>query len=202
MSKITQKITQFPTAPNSSTDTPTEFNQKADAFVHHQSATYVQEVNQWATQANTLKDDINAIKTDVTNIAGAIPAGSINDGTTATNSVWSSSKVASYNGGIESGGNDTTGRWTKFPDGTLIQYGSVQCGTVNVPYGALFISDQVEWIFPIPFVSKPSCSGSSSHHKVGIIVGNPSTTKVFVSNTYYEATQHFENTIMAIGRWK
>ena len=45
MAKIIQKITNFPTPPNSSSDTPTEFNTKADAFVNHQGGVFAPEVN-------------------------------------------------------------------------------------------------------------------------------------------------------------
>ena len=52
ITNITQVISTFPPAPDSQTDTPTEFNAKADAFVGHQSGTYVPEVNTWKDQAN------------------------------------------------------------------------------------------------------------------------------------------------------
>jgi len=62
MADITQTISNFPTAPDSSSDTPKEFNSKADAFVNHQAGTYVNEVNTWATQANGLRAEVNTIK--------------------------------------------------------------------------------------------------------------------------------------------
>jgi len=57
---INQDITQFPPAPNSSTDTPEQFNAKADAFVDHQSDTYVTEVNTWANEANSTATTVNS----------------------------------------------------------------------------------------------------------------------------------------------
>ena len=58
---IIQNITQFPPAPDSGTDSPQEFNYKANNFVAHQSGTYVGEVNQWATEANGLSSELNLI---------------------------------------------------------------------------------------------------------------------------------------------
>jgi len=57
--KITTTITQFPTAPDSKTDSEAEFNAKADAFVAHQAGAYTPEVNAWATEANALVVGVN-----------------------------------------------------------------------------------------------------------------------------------------------
>ena len=86
MAKINQTITQFPTAPNSATDSAPVFNTKANAFVGHQSGVYVGEVNTWATEANALRDEVNGI-------VATIPVGSINDYLIGTDKVWSSTKV-------------------------------------------------------------------------------------------------------------
>ena len=56
---ITTVISQFPPAPDSGTDTPEEFNGKANAFVDHQSDVYVDEVNNWANEANNLAGKMN-----------------------------------------------------------------------------------------------------------------------------------------------
>ena len=56
---IEQIISNFPDAPNSATDTPQNFNIKANNFVSHQANVYVDEVNSWATQANSVQSDIN-----------------------------------------------------------------------------------------------------------------------------------------------
>ena len=87
MAKINQTITQFPTAPNSATDSAPVFNTKANAFVGHQAGVYVGEVNTWATEANALRDDVN-------NIVATIPVGTINDSVTDADKVWSSTKVS------------------------------------------------------------------------------------------------------------
>ncbi len=92
MADITQIITAFPDAPDSSTDTPSVFNTKANAFVDHQSGTYVGEVNTWATEANGLKVDMNQIKTDVDNIVATIPAGQINDSAISPTNVFSNQR--------------------------------------------------------------------------------------------------------------
>ena len=83
---INQVISNFPPAPDSATDSPQDFNNKANAFVLHQSSTYVTEVNQWATEANQLKNDISSI-------VATIPDGAIQDGTISSTSAWSSQKI-------------------------------------------------------------------------------------------------------------
>ena len=91
--KITQKISNFPAAPNSATDTPAVFSSKADAFVGHQAATYVTEVNTWKDQANALATEMGQIKDQVNTITSSIPTGTINDGIVSTTSVHSSKKM-------------------------------------------------------------------------------------------------------------
>jgi len=93
MADITQIISTFPPAPDSSTDTPTEFNSKSDAFVNHQSAVYVGEVNQWTTEANGLKGDMNQLKADIDNIVASIPDGSIDDVNISPTNVFSNQKT-------------------------------------------------------------------------------------------------------------
>jgi len=88
MANITQTITQFPPAPDSVNDTPQEFNQKANAFVGHQSGTYVGEVNQWAIEANAVRDEIN-------NISSNLPDGAINDAVPSDTNTFSSNKIIS-----------------------------------------------------------------------------------------------------------
>ena len=134
MANITQKINYFPTPPNSS-QSPQDFNQKANAFVAHQANDYVNEVNAWADEANLLKDDIN-------NIVATIPSGSIDDTVTATDKVWSSSKVDELTT-VDSGVGHI-----KFPDGTLICMGTVQGTTGGGATG----------VFEVPFVSAPTVS--------------------------------------------
>ena len=93
MADITQTISNFPAAPDSQTDSPSEFNAKADAFVNHQSANYVGEVNTWAGQANSLKTDMNTIKSDIDSIVATLPAGAIDDVIIAVDKVFSNSKT-------------------------------------------------------------------------------------------------------------
>ena len=73
---ITQIISQFPDAPDSSTDTPVVFNQKADAFVKHQHDDYVSEVNTWTTQANGLGTELDSkVSQAQTHVNSGIPTG-------------------------------------------------------------------------------------------------------------------------------
>lgn len=89
---IQQVISNFPPAPNSATDTPIDFNAKADAFVNHQSGVYTPEVNTWADQANTTANEVNndatsaeASATEATTQADRAEA---NAGTTFPNPVF------------------------------------------------------------------------------------------------------------------
>jgi len=139
MANITQKINYFPTPPNSS-QSPQDFNAKANAFVYHQAHDYVDEVNKWAGQANLLKDEINGI-------VAVIPTGTINDTVTATDKVWSSTKSNAFYvpkssavfsnmpkigaDDIVSSGSNGNGRWIKYADGTLIQDNPLKSGQAN-----------------------------------------------------------------------
>jgi len=138
MKKITTTITQFPTAPNSTSDTDAEFNSKADAFVAHQATSYTPEVNAWATEANALATEIN-------NIVGTIPTGTINDNTVATDKVWSSKKVEGELGKKASVEHGTwhIGTWTKYSDGSVVLIGGKGATMTNVK-----LLDVIE---PLPF---------------------------------------------------
>lgn len=57
---------------------------------------------------------------------------------------------------ITSGGNPP-GRWTRYPDGTLIISGTIAVsGAVNTPEGSLFRTDNITVSFPVPFTLTPS----------------------------------------------
>lgn len=64
---ITKVIGAFPPAPNSS-DTPEDFNSKADAFVSHQAGTYVPDVNELSQEMNAQTTANNQIQTDTEQI--------------------------------------------------------------------------------------------------------------------------------------
>lgn len=89
---VTQTISNFPDAPNSSTDTPQEFNTKADAFVNHQSGIYTPEVNTWADQVNTTATEVNTDATTATDMASEATTqadrAEANAGTTFPNPVF------------------------------------------------------------------------------------------------------------------
>jgi len=85
MAEISQTISAFPSPPDSATDTPQQFNTKANAFVAHQANIYTGEVNTWATQANALRTDINSI-------VATIPSGQIDDATPSSTNTYSSQK--------------------------------------------------------------------------------------------------------------
>jgi len=83
---ITQTISAFPSAPNSATDTPSVFNTKANAFVNHQEATYVGEVNTLATQMNTTAGELDVA-------VATLPDGVINDTSPSATNTYSSDKI-------------------------------------------------------------------------------------------------------------
>jgi len=82
---ITQHISSYPEAPYQ-TDEAEEFNSKADAYVAHQANNFVDEVNEWTRQANDLE-------TAITNAVAALPTGSVDDTTVATDKTYSSSRL-------------------------------------------------------------------------------------------------------------
>jgi len=199
MATITTKITTFPPAPDSGSDTPIEFNSKADAFVNHQSGVYVGEVNQWATEANTLKGEINQIKSDIEGIVASVPSGTINDNTTTTTNVWSASKVSSELSKIVESGVG----YVKYEDGTMLCYGTGQGSTS----GGNTVS------FEQPFYNiKPSVSlsiiaigqGDTNMYATKLFARELDRINVIVvrndGNSNYFSNKYF--TYMAIGRWK
>jgi len=204
MATITQKITNFPTPPDSSNDTPTEFNTKADAFVNHQGNVYTTEVNTWATQANGLKDDMNVIKTDIDNTVASIPAGTINDTTTSTTSVWSSTKTDAEVKALEviSTPHGALAWVTKFSDGMIMFYvanwSSPATSTFNFAYPAgTFIET--------PSVNVTIVNDSYGYHGITQHSSSNKDKGVFVK---YKRSDGSTNTdaiklnFQAIGRWK
>jgi len=195
MPKIIQKITNFPTPPDSSNDTPTEFNTKADAFVNHQGNTYTTEVNTWATQANGLKDDMNAIKDHVDGAVAVLPSGTINDAIITTTNAWSATKIQNNLVAlvITSGTVAGKGYWTRFPDGTLIQYYVIVVkndGTTN-------------WNFPTLFkdanYSVTASPGLTSLNNIMVGVSTKTNATCGVTQSYSgDLSIH----VQAIGRWK
>ncbi len=197
---IVQQITQFPPAPNSTTDTPQQFNTKANTFVGHQSGTYVPEVNQWAVEANQLATDIAAI-------TAGLPAGTINDTTIGADKVYSNQKTeAEYK--IISG--DTSGKhYVKYPDGTLIQWrASTTSYITDTAIGALFRNTNIpQETFLIPFVGDlPVVTWSAGNGANGWVsnagAGSTSFSACRCLAMGVLATTTVIPSYMAIGRWK
>ena len=211
---ITQKITNFPTPPNSSNDTPTEFNKHADAFVGHQAGVYTTEVNRWATQANTLKGDMNTIKADIDATVATIPTGTINDNKTSTTSVWSSKKTSDMLAGATIGGENQNGYWIKHADGTLVQYGEKKVTSSS--------EKNVLITLPVPFINNEyhvDCSRNSM--STTDLTPDPKDMYLYSSMNMNMEVHSFSNSLiwtkrtgdtagyskanrswMAIGRWK
>jgi len=189
MATITQKITNFPTAPDSSNDTPTDFNTHADAFVNHQSGVYVGEVNAWATQANAVRDDINGI-------AGSIAVGQINNATISNTNTFSNKFIVDNNYGIISGGNAST-KWTKFPDGTLMMQGnssSDSAGNKTVFFASLFKDGT-------PYALTTDIISTSSQRTINVTTKNHNAFIVVIKDLTGKGINAPFNWI-ALGRWK
>jgi len=184
MAKINQTITQFPTAPDSATDSAPIFNTKANAFVGHQSGVYVGEVNTWATEANALRDDVN-------NIVATIPSGTIDDTNLGNDKVFSNQHLVDTNYGIESGAG-----WTKFPDGTMICTGKDTTPTS----GNLLVG------FAKAFVSSPTISALLENNSAlgGSVAIRSVTTTQWDIRTRTDVGQVLSTLVhwQAIGRWK
>ena len=212
MAEITQIITQFPPAPDSATDTPQEFNTKANAFVNHQSDSYVGEVNTWATQANAVRDDVN-------NIVASIPDGLIDDTTPSLVNTYSSQKIEddfikksevdNVNYGIVQVPNNGNGEGIKLPDGTMILNGRTTSSSgwggtgkvINLP--ASFINTS--------FSLTANCQNVASSSTAGSYVVEPRNTAV--NQIALKVLTHADTAItdigttitvtwQVIGRWK
>ena len=99
-------------------------------------------------------------------------------------------------GVIESGGNDTDGYYTKFPDGTLMCWDEINGSSTTIL-----------WTFPIAFVSNPICNATiklAEDADYSVNLWSVTTTNVTAlrlingSATSNGAPIH----VIAIGRWK
>jgi len=196
MAKINQTISNFPTAPDSSTDSAPVFNTKANAFVGHQSGVYVGEVNTWATEANALRDDVN-------NIVATIPVGTIDDGVVASDKVWSSQqtdKIAKKNTPV-AGVTETI-----FDSGLMIITEKMSLGKTSNIAGKLYRTPPTTWVYQStkPFISQPTVSGNSESANDAIItVKSEINTKCLIRVLHpIENTTIGTSTMTAIGYWK
>ncbi len=201
--EIVQVISPFPPAPNSATDSAPTFNVKANDFVKHQADVYTGEVNQWATEANALKTEINSI-------VATIPNGQIDDATPSATNTYSSNKIeADYKiiNGTASGC-----EFVKYPDGTMIASGTtVGAGTGTTKQNVFGSSSgstelkEADHVTGVTFISNP---------KVILSLNTPDQLNAYVSyitTTQFKVSQHtksgtiFADTkinFIAIGRWK
>jgi len=104
--------------------------------------------------------------------------------------------------GIESGDN-TNGKYTKFPDGTLICVSKDITNYTNVASGSIFISAQRTWTYPMAFIEKPAVSASDENGFRWADVFNPESHQArFFSFGATSSTTSSNVTLTAIGRWK
>jgi len=199
MAKINQIITQFPPAPNSATDTPQEFNVKANAFVDHQSGTYVGEVNNWATEANAVRDDINTI-------VATLPAGAIDDTVAGTTKTYSSQKIESIIGNIIESGTD----YMKFDNGVLMQWGIKPPTNINVTTASSSVgfrnATAVTIAFPVPFIDNSAVVTVQTDNVAGGVPSvhdiNATYFKMYFTSIVSLTSLQCQGRWQAIGRWK
>jgi len=196
---ITKIIRPLPDAPDSSTDSAQVFNTKANAFVSAQKNDFQPDVNAWAVEANQLETDMNAIKTDIDNITGAIPAGTINDGATAIDSVWSSDKTEKeINKHDIVSGKNGNGDYTKFPDGTMMCW-----GTGKITGGGVSNKDVT---LPIAFATDEyTATAVASTSRPDVVQAITILVNTVTQFTVYQDRSSSSDTSFrwqAIGRWK
>ena len=102
-------------------------------------------------------------------------------------------------GGITSGSNDY-GYWTKFPDGTLINRGSVTMAHADSDHRTYTIT------FPLAFVDTnynpsvvPNAGGIANF---GAVLTDSYTTTTMGVSVTRRSTANLEMTWLVIGRWK
>lgn len=104
-------------------------------------------------------------------------------------------------------GEDTTGSWTKFPDGTMICRGTAVATRITSTYL------ETRWVFPKGFVGVPQSFGSISsalskpwYNDLTVRLTQVATTSTLVrvgsSLAEFGVSDTFEVSLMAIGRWK
>jgi len=112
---------------------------------------------------------------------------------------------------ITSGGSEATGYWVKYPDGTMIQYGIKNYGSMPITgaWGALFTSGMQEKVFfPKTFISPPSCTMSAGGAGVSYFISLEGVTGTDGSQAPYflRGTSGTVNSLnmswQAIGRWR
>lgn len=108
-------------------------------------------------------------------------------------------------GVIESSSN-TNGSYIKFGDGTLIcRHSKTDFGNVSSVMGALFLSAQMSWTFPVAFYAEPNVVVNFKGDSILWIGDSISTT---TTATYYaiSATSrtgiNIVQSLVSIGRWK
>ena len=110
---------------------------------------------------------------------------------------------------VESGSN-SRGEWTKFADGTMIQYSSkITTPAPNIQVGSIWRSESLKIDFPLVFsglktpavsINVDSDAGYTWSGLGARAVGNDGATVAIFSATKYDNTAKVS--ITAIGRWK
>ena len=107
---------------------------------------------------------------------------------------------------IEKLSNDSANGYCKFPDGTLICWGSVTISSSYQSWGAMYVSDaNPDVTFPAPFLSAPALSVTCKEQVSGVIVNAVCTaTKWNQVAIMRQSSGTFPVPLsyIAIGRWK
>lgn len=110
-------------------------------------------------------------------------------------------------GVIEKLSNDSANGYCKFPDGTLICWGSVTISSSYQPWGAMYVSDaNPDVTFPAPFLSAPALSVTCKAMCSGVIVNTVCTAtkwnQVAIMRQSPVTNYSVPLSYIAVGRWK
>ena len=108
---------------------------------------------------------------------------------------------------IEKLSNDSANGYCKFPDGTLICWGSVTVSSSYQSWGAMYVSDaDPDVTFPVPFLSEPALSVTCKAKVSGIIVNAVCTATKWNQVAIMRQTSGTNLSVplsyIAVGRWK
>ena len=108
---------------------------------------------------------------------------------------------------IEKLSNDSANGYCKFPDGTLMCWGSVTVSSSYQSWGAMYVSDvNPNVTFTIPFTEKPELSVTCSSKSSGVIVNAVCTAtqwnQVAIMRQTAGTNLSVSLSYIAIGRWK
>lgn len=147
--------------------------------------------------ARSLLDDTDAAAVKATlGLTGALLLSNVN-GTASIDSAG----VAT--GAILEEGVNKDGRWTKFANGWMVcTRDALILGRCTTADGSAYKTANVNWTFPVPFVTPPTVSGVAADIDLSIRAGAVTTTGVTVrGQSQTSKSVILSGAVTAIGRW-